>query len=47
MFIPSEASISCADRSRARKMKAEIIFTWNIAHFLRLGEAVAEKTRTP
>src|SRR3954451_9147529 len=31
----------------ARKMKAEIIYTWNIAHFLRLGEDVAEKVRTP
>jgi toxin FitB len=31
----------------ARKMKAEIIYTWNIAHFLRLGEDVAERVRTP
>jgi hypothetical protein len=31
----------------ARKMKAESIYTWNIAHFLRLGEEVAEKVRTP
>lgn len=31
----------------ARKMKAEIIYTWNIAHFLRLGEEVAERVRTP
>jgi hypothetical protein len=31
----------------ARKMKAEIIYTWNIAHFLGLGEEVADKVRTP
>jgi hypothetical protein len=46
----------CADRSYEilarsaelrRKMKAEIIYTWNIAHFLRLGEEVAERVRTP
>jgi len=31
----------------AIKARAEIIFTWNIDHFRRLGPEVAKKLRTP
>jgi len=31
----------------ARKAAAEVIYTWNVQHFRRLGPEVASRTRTP
>jgi hypothetical protein len=31
----------------AIKAKAEIIYTWNVAHFQRLGPEIAKRVRTP
>jgi predicted nucleic acid-binding protein len=31
----------------ARKAAAEVIFTWNIQHFRRLGPEVASRVKTP
>ncbi len=31
----------------ARKAKADVLYTWNIGHFLLLGDVVAQKVRTP
>ena len=31
----------------ARKAKAEVIFTWNVQHFRRLGSEVASRIQTP
>jgi predicted nucleic acid-binding protein len=31
----------------ARKVKAEVIYTWNLQHFKMLGEEVAKRVRTP
>ena len=31
----------------ALKAKAEALYTWNIAHFLLLGDDVAKRVRTP
>jgi predicted nucleic acid-binding protein len=31
----------------ALKARAEIIFTWNVEHFRRLGPEVAKRVRTP
>jgi predicted nucleic acid-binding protein len=31
----------------ALKSKADVIYTWNVAHFLLLGSEVAQKVRTP
>ena len=33
--------------SCALKSKADVIYTWNVAHFLLLGSEVAQKVRTP
>jgi len=31
----------------ALKAKADILYTWNIGHFLQLGDDVAQRVRTP
>ena len=31
----------------ALKAKADVLYTWNIGHFLLLGDEVARKVRTP
>jgi predicted nucleic acid-binding protein len=31
----------------ARKAEADIVYTWNIAHFMQLGDEVGRKVRTP
>lgn len=31
----------------AAKAKAEVIYTWNVGHFMRLGDDIARKVRTP
>lgn len=31
----------------ALKVKAEVLYTWNLSHFLLLGDDVAQKVRTP
>ena len=31
----------------ARKAKADVLYTWNIGHFLLLGDEVARRVRTP
>lgn len=31
----------------AVKAKADVIYTWNLGHFLRLGDDIARKVRTP
>ncbi len=31
----------------ALKAKAEVIYTWNLGHFVLLGDEIAEKVRTP
>ncbi len=31
----------------AGKAKAQVVYTWNTAHFMLLGDEVARKVRTP
>jgi hypothetical protein len=31
----------------ALKAKVEVLYTWNVAHFMQLGDAVAQRVRTP
>lgn len=31
----------------AAKAKADVIYTWNVGHFMRLGDDIARKVRTP
>jgi len=31
----------------ALKAQAEVLYTWNLAHFTRLGNGVAKRVRTP
>ena len=31
----------------ALKAKADVLYTWNVGHFMRLGDEIARKVRTP